>query len=168
MLVFKPPFIPEREEDLLTSALSTHLGEQDVPGDAAPSDNWPGIAPGQWGPANALSPKYLDDPQKLIEIDPRPPVLWVRGRHDLAVSDSAASDPGTLGQQGLLPGWPGEDAYPPQPMLAQTRHVLDQYEEAGGTYEEVVIDDAGHVPYIEKPDEFNDIFHTFLQEHSQG
>lgn len=162
VLVYKPPFIPEREEDLLTSALSTHIGEQDVPGDAVPSPNWPGMAPGKWGPANALSPKYLDDPQKLIDIDPKPPVLWVRGSNDLAVSDTAASDPGALGMQGLLPGWPGAEVYPPQPMLGQTRAVLEAYQVAGGGYNEVVIEDSGHAPFIEKPDEFNAVFHQHL------
>ena len=167
MLVFRPPFIPEREEDLLTSSLSTHIGPKDVPGDAEQSENWPGIAPGKWGPANALSPKYLDDPQTLIDTQPKPPVLWVRGSDDIAVSDTAASDPGTLGMQGALPGWPGEDVYPPQPMLKQTRHVLDQYAAAGGDYEEVVIQDTAHVPYIERPEAFNAVFHAFLQEHIQ-
>ena len=166
MLVYKPPFIPEREEDLLTSGLSTHIGPQDVPGDAAPSENWPGIAPGKWGPANALSLKYLDDPQKIIDANPKPPVLWVRGSHDLAVSDTSASDPGTLGMQGLLPGWPGADVYPPQPMLGQTRAVLDAYQDAGGSYAEVMIEDTAHVPYIEKPDAFNAVFHDFLRQHS--
>jgi pimeloyl-ACP methyl ester carboxylesterase len=33
----------------------------------------------------------------------------------------------------------------------------------GGQYEEAVIDDAAHVPFIEKPDAFNAVFHAFLQ-----
>ena len=33
---------------------------------------------------------------------------------------------------------------------------------AGGSYEEVVIDDCGHVPFIEKPDEFDRVFHAQL------
>ena len=32
----------------------------------------------------------------------------------------------------------------------------------GGSFREVVIDDAGHVPFIEKPDEFNAMFHAHL------
>lgn len=162
-LVFKPPFVPAREEDLLSASLQIHLGEQDTPGDFVPSPNWPHIAPGKWGPANALSPKYAGDITRLYAIDPKPPILWVRGSHDLSVSDSAASDPGTLGAAGVLPNWPGAEVYPPQPMLAQTRAVLQKYAAAGGSYREVVIQDSGHVPYIEKPDEFNEVFHAFIR-----
>ena len=63
---------------------------------------------------------------------------------------------------GLLPGWPGEEAYPPQPMIAQTRALLERYAAAGGSFEEVVIEDAGHVPFLEKPQVFNKGFHRHL------
>ncbi len=55
---------------------------------------------------------------------------------------------------GFVPGWPGEEVYPPQPMLGQTRAVLEQYKAKGGAYWEKVIADTGHCPYVEKPDEF--------------
>jgi pimeloyl-ACP methyl ester carboxylesterase len=161
-LLVKPPFIPPREEELLSSLLSTHIGEQDVPGDSVPSPNWPHMAPGVWGATNALSPKYAGDVTKIYDGRVTVPVLWVRGSHDLVVSDTAASDPGYLGKLGLLPGWPGEDEYPPQPMVGQTRAVLEKYAAAGGSYKEVVIQDAGHLPFIEKPDEFNAVFHAHI------
>ncbi len=162
VLVFKPPFVPEREEDLLSSMLTIHLGAQDNPGDFAPSPNWPYVAPGVWGSANALSPKYAGDVSRLYTAEPKVDILWVRGSHDLAVSDMAASCPGTLGSMGLIPNWPGMAVYPPQPMLAQIRDVLEKYAAAGGSYKEVVIEDAGHVPFIEKPDEFNAVLHAHL------
>ena len=34
---------------------------------------------------------------------------------------------------GVLPGWPGADVYPVQPMVSQTRGVLDRYASAGGS-----------------------------------
>lgn len=160
---FKPPFIPAREEDLLSSILSTHIGEQDYAGDSTPSENWPNVAPGVWGPNNALSPKYADDVSRLYAIDPKPPVLWVHGSDDQIVSDTSLFDLGTLGALGAIPGWPGAEVFPSQPMLAQTRAVLTQYASAGGRYEEVIIEDAGHSPYIEEPDEFNGVFHAHIQ-----
>ena len=48
-LLVKPPFIPAREEDLLSSMFTTHLGPQDNPGDFLPSPNWPYVAPGRMG-----------------------------------------------------------------------------------------------------------------------
>jgi pimeloyl-ACP methyl ester carboxylesterase len=161
-LVFKPPFVPDREDDLLSSMLAIHLGERDNPGDYVPSPNWPYVAPGVWGSANALSPKYVGDLDRLYAAEPKVDILWVRGSHDLAISDMAASCPGTLGSMGLIPEWPGMEAYPPQPMVGQIRHVLKKYEAVGGSYEEVVIQDAGHAPFIEKPDEFNALLHGHL------
>jgi pimeloyl-ACP methyl ester carboxylesterase len=161
-LLVKPPFVPAREEDLLSSMFTIHLGAQDNPGDSVPSPNWPFVAPGIWGSANALSPKYMGDPGRLYSAEPKVNILWVRGSHDLAVSDTAASDPGFLGKMGLIPGWPGEEIYPPQPMIGQIRAVLEEYAAAGGSYTEVVIQDAAHVPFIEKPEEFNRVFHAHL------
>ncbi len=162
-LVFKPPFVPEREEEIISSLLSTHIGEQDYPGDGVPSTNWPYMAPGKWGPNNALSPKYAGDLNKLVAAPVKTAVLWIRGRDDLVVSDTAASDPGVLGAMGIIPNWPGAEAYPAQPMLKQTRKALGKYALAGGSYQEVVIDGAGHVPYIEKLNEFNKHFHQHIK-----
>jgi pimeloyl-ACP methyl ester carboxylesterase len=162
-LVVKPPFVPDREDELVAAMLSTHIGDRDYPGDAVPSENWPGSAPGQWGPNNMLSPKYLDLAGAVVAADPKPPVVWVRGDSDVSVSDSAMADPGTLGGMGLIPGYPGAEVYPPQPMLAQTRAVLERYAEAGGRYGEVVVEGSGHIPFIEKPDEFNEVLHANLR-----
>ncbi|MDR9451826.1 MAG: alpha/beta hydrolase [Acidimicrobiia bacterium] len=165
-LLVKPPFVPANEDALVDSMLSTHLGQQDYPGDALPSPNWPFAGPGVFGPNNALSPKYTNEAAGVVNADPKPTVLWVRGSHDLMVSDASVADLGTIGPTGLIPGYPGVEAYPPQPMLTQIRSMLDAYRAAGGNYAEVIIDDAGHVPFIEKPDEFNQVFHSHLQENN--
>jgi len=160
--LFVEPFIPPREEELLSSLLSIHIGERDFPGDSVPSPNWPYVAPGVWGPANAMSPKYAGDVSKIYDGRLTVPVLWIRGSHDQVVSDASTSDPGFLGKIGVIPGWPGEDVFPPQPMLRQTRAVLEKYAATGGSYREVVIQDAGHIPFIEKPQEFNAAFHAHI------
>jgi pimeloyl-ACP methyl ester carboxylesterase len=161
-LLVKAPFIAPREDELVMAMLASHIGEQDVPGGSVQSPNWPHMAPGKWGATNALSPKYAIDVNDLYAAEPKTSVLWIRGSHDLAVSDNAASDPATVGAMGLLPGYPGPDVYPAQPMLKQIRAALEKYAANGGAYQEVVIEDAGHIPYIEKPDEFNKHFHAFI------
>lgn len=159
---WKPPFRPEREEELLSSLLSEKVGPDKYPGDFVSSPNWPGIAPGVFGPPNAMSPKYVGDTVKrFVAAAPKPPILWVRGADDQIVSDSSFFEFGTLGKFGLVPGWPGEEVYPPQPMVGQTRAVLERYQAAGGAFEERVIADAGHTPYIEKPEKFR----AFLVDH---
>ena len=94
---------------------------------------------------------------------PKPPILWVRGSHDQIVSDQSLFDLGTLGQLGAVPDWPGADVFPPQPMVSQTRTVLDQYRANGGSYQEEVIEDTGHTPYIEQPEAFMALLLAHLQ-----
>ncbi|MHB1481684.1 MAG: alpha/beta fold hydrolase, partial [Bellilinea sp.] len=62
-----------------------------------------------------------------------------------------------------VPGWPGDDIAPPQPMIQQTRAVLQKYAENGGSFEEHVIENTAHSPHIEKPEAFNAVFHAFLE-----
>lgn len=157
----KPPFVPEREDALIASMLSTKIGDDWYPGTAVPSPNWPGAAPGDRGVLPAFNRKRFNA-SALANIDPKPPILWIRGDSDLIVSDMAMFDLAALGAIGAVPGYPGTEACPPQPMLAQTRTVLDRYAANGGLYEEVVIADAGHSPFLEKPAEFNIILHKHL------
>ncbi len=159
---------PAREDAYVESLLEIHLGDDAYPGDAVPSPNWPFVAPGRWGPNNAISGKYAEDPAAMITVDPKPPIVWVRGGQDLAVSNNAAADLGTLGPTGIIPGYPGSEVYPPQPMLDQIRGVLDDYREAGGFSREEVMEGSGHVPYIDAPAEFNEVLHAFLREIEEG
>lgn len=161
---WKPPFVAAREEDLLSSLLTEKIGPDKYPGDLTPSENWPNVAPGKFGPINAISPKYVGDSvERFIAAQPKPPILWVRGDSDMIVSDNSFFDLGTLGKLGYVPGWPGEEIYPPQPMVGQVRAILERYQANGGAYEEVVIADTGHTPYIEKPEEFLAAFLQMLK-----
>ncbi|MFG2076656.1 alpha/beta fold hydrolase [Nonomuraea maritima] len=134
------------EDFYVRSMLTTRVGEAHYPGDAATSGAWPGVAPGKTGVLNAIAPTHfrLDD---LHEIHPRPPILWIRGADDLIVSDTSLFDLAHLGALGVVPGSPGT---PAQPMVTQTRTVLERY----GHYREVVLDDCGHSPHLEHPAEF--------------
>jgi len=161
---YKPPFRAAREEDFLTAALAEKIGPDKYPGDFVPSVNWPNVAPGTKGIVNCWSPKYLvSDVTELLAATPKPPILWLRGDSDSIVSDNSMFDFGALGKLGFIPGWPGEDVYPPQPMITQTRAVFEKYAAAGGSFEEHIIRDAAHSPHIEKPAEFNALFHAFLK-----
>lgn len=161
---YKPPYRAVREEDFLTAALAQRTGNETYPGDFIPSDNWPNVAPGTKGIVNCWSPKYLvNDVTELLAVTPKPPILWVRGDSDMIVSDNSMFDFGTLGKLGFVPGWPGDDIYPPQPMVTQTRTVFEKYAASGGRFEEHIIKDAAHSPHIEKAQEFNTLFHAYLR-----
>jgi pimeloyl-ACP methyl ester carboxylesterase len=149
----KPPFVPEHLDIFVESMLSTRLGDDHYPGDSRPVEQWPGIAPGDRGVLNTMAPTHfrIDD---LSAVDPKPPILWLRGADDVIVSDTSLYDLAYLGSLGAVPAWPGEQTWPPQPMLAQTRRVLDGYAAAGGRYREVVIADSGHGPHLDQPEKF--------------
>ena len=137
------------------------LGEDYYPGDAVPTAEWPNMGPGKKGIINTMSPKYVNL-NSLIHLKEKPPIIWFRGVHDTIVSDASLSDIGQLGKLGFIPGWPGDEVYPPQPMVTQTRRLLSQYEKEGGTIKEVVFDESGHSPQIEEPKKFVSEYLNFL------
>jgi pimeloyl-ACP methyl ester carboxylesterase len=110
-----------------------------------------------------MSPKYAGGlVERILAARDKAPVLWIYGAEDIAVSNSAASDPATRGQRGLLPGYPGPERYPHQPMMDQIRTLLGDYAVAGGTFEEVSVARSGHVPFMSHPAEFDRAFHRHL------
>jgi pimeloyl-ACP methyl ester carboxylesterase len=151
----KPPFrvAKEREDAFVDGMLSTRTGEGFYPGDLTPSENWPTLAPGTKGINNTISPKYCNL-SRFASISAKPPVLWIRGADDQIVSDTSFFDFGYLGQLGFVPGYPGAEVYPAQPMVSQLRHTLDEYKRGGGAYTEIVLEECGHSPHIEKPEAF--------------
>lgn len=160
---FKPPFraAPDREEVYVDEMLRMAIGDGSYPGDSQPSPNWPGVCPGRSGVNNSIA-AGLCDLRGFASVTNGPAVLWVRGAEDQIVSDSSFLDFGTLGGLGYVPGWPGADVYPSQPMVSQMRMMLDQYRAGGGQYDEVVIANCGHSPHIEQPEEFRRTFFAFL------
>jgi pimeloyl-ACP methyl ester carboxylesterase len=148
--VADPAALGEDEELLLDTVLSTVVGDDNYPGDSVPSADWPGVGAGTRGVANAMDPAYHTIADAFADLSPKPPVTWVRGDRDVIVSDTSSFDLAYLGQLGVVPGWPGADVRPPQPMVSQTREVLARY----GPYEEVVYANVGHSPHIERPEEF--------------
>jgi pimeloyl-ACP methyl ester carboxylesterase len=144
------------EEFLLDEALSTRVGEGFYPGDSTPSGNWPGLAPGARGVLNTMTPKYYRTAD-VVDLARKPPITWLRAAKDQVVSDTSLFDFGYLGQIGAVPGWPGDDVLPPQPMAAQTRAVLDAYRAAGGEAEEVTLEDAAHGMPVEGPEKVAEV-----------
>ncbi|WP_049573671.1 alpha/beta fold hydrolase [Nonomuraea sp. SBT364] len=157
--VFRATYVkhPVPDEDFyVRSMLTTRVGEANYPGDTAASAAWPHVAPGKHGVLNAMAPTHfrLDG---LPEIEPKPPILWIRGADDQIVSDTSLYDLAHLGALGVVPGSPGT---PAQPMVAQTRAVLERY----GRYREAVLDDCGHSPHLERPGDFDSLLAGHLRE----
>lgn len=151
---FTPSFrlSPEWEDLLVEERLKTRLGEDMYPGDFRRVEQWPYVAAGDRGVCNTMAPNH-GRLSGLTEIPVKPPILWVRGAADGLVSDTSTGDFGFLGKTGAVPGWPGEETVPPQPMVSQTRWLLEQYAAKGGTYREVV--QAGsHASFLENADQF--------------
>jgi pimeloyl-ACP methyl ester carboxylesterase len=147
------PLDPRLEDVLVASMLTTRTGADHYPGNATAVPEWPGTAPGERGVLNTLAPTVLDL-SGITELPVKPPVLWIRGDADQIVSDTSVFDLAFLGSIGAVPGWPGDGVFPPQPMVTQTRSVLDRYAASGGRYREALLPEVGHSPHVERPEEF--------------
>jgi len=56
-----------------------------------------------------------------------------------------------LGELGAVPGWPGAEVMPPQPMETQFRAVLARYAANGGRTREVLLEGVAHGIPLEAP-----------------
>jgi hypothetical protein len=138
------------EDFLVDELLLTRTGDDFYPGDSTPSENWPGLAPGTRGVLNTMAPTHFDA-TAIVDLERKPPVTWVHGTADQVVSDTSLFDLATLGSLGAVPGWPGMDVLPSQPMVAQMRTVLKRYAAAGGATKEVALEGIGHGIPLEVP-----------------
>ena len=139
---------------LVGEILKSVTGDDGYPGDVGPSEHWPGIAPGTRGILNALSPKYCNW-AGIVDLAPKPPILWTHGAQDIVVADGSPWELGTLGSLGVVPGWPGADAFPPQPMVAQIRAVLSEYAARGGRVQMEWFEESGHFPPLDARERWN-------------
>lgn len=166
-LFWRDGFEPDREEEILTALLQIHSGQKQYPGDYVTSEYWPGVAPGKFGPVNALSPKYNSGVvQQLAGSRVKPPILWIHGDKDQIISNQSLSDPGYQGKAGFRNKWPGDDKFPSQPMKSQIRYALDQYRNNGGQTEELVVKNSGHTPFLEQTDEVYKALREFLNRYN--
>lgn len=158
---FKPPFtMPDWEERFIDEMLKTKVGEGMYPGDTRQVAQWPFVAAGDKGICNTMSPNH-GNLSALADAPHKPPILWVRGDSDIMVSDTSLCDFGFLGQAGMVPGWPGAEIIPPQPMVTQTRHVFERYAANGGQYRELVLP-GGHGCHLENPESFVSVIGELL------
>ncbi|HEY3062815.1 MAG TPA: alpha/beta hydrolase [Chloroflexota bacterium] len=148
---WSPKYQAPDEDELLEEVLLTAIGDEFYPGASTAVDHWPAVGPAPTGVNNAMSPRWCDT-SAFGDVDRPVPVVWIRGDEDQVVSDQSLFDFGTLGKVGAVPGWPGEDAFPSQPMIAQTRAVFERRRAHGGELREVVLEGVAHGPLIEQPD----------------
>lgn len=152
---------PEREDLLVEEMLLTVIGDTCYPGETTASANWPGFAPGTAGILNAVSPRYCTW-SGIVDLDPLPPVLWTHGQNDGVVADGSMLEMGTLGTAGYIPGWPGPEIYPPQPMVTQTATVLTTYAQRGGSVRTQMFPGSGHGPMFDARERWCEVLFDFL------
>ena len=80
----------------------------------------------------------------------------------IVVADGSPWEMGQLGALGAVPGWPGEESFPPQPMVSQIRAVLEEYAARGGRADMHVFEGSGHFPPIDAAERWRATFFEFL------
>ncbi len=154
-------YTSDHEDIWVESILTTATGLDNYPGDSVPSENWPGFGAGSRGVLNTLTPVHFNT-SGIVDLAVKPPILWIHGTADAIVSDGSFYDLNMLGKLGYVPGWPGDEVAAPQPMVSQTRDVLEAYRAAGGQFTEIVLEGAGHSPHLERPQEFLDALRALI------
>lgn len=158
-LFFPSADVVRDEEAIVEAMLAGRVGEDFYPGDSVPSENWPYVAPGERGVLNAISPKHFDV-SRFASDAPPVPVLWVQGEEDRIISDASLAELGTLGQLGAVPEWPGEEVFPPQPMVSQLRRVLEAHP---GPLDAQWWEGVGHFPFVQQPERFAEALARHLE-----
>ncbi|MEU1971199.1 alpha/beta hydrolase [Microbacterium sp. NPDC019599] len=148
-----PGYTTAHEDVWVESMLSTSTATGNYPGDSVPSDNWPGFAAGTVGVLNTMAPQYFNL-SGIVDLEPKPPILWIYGTEDAIISDTSFYDYNHLGALGIVPDWPGADVAPAQEMVSQTRDVLGEYSARGGEVTELALEGVGHTAHLERPAEF--------------
>lgn len=159
-----PPFKPARAQEFVCAFLSTHSGAQAFPGDSVTSAHWPFTGPGKFGSINSMSGLYTRNARLVRDAgSAKPFVWWLWCKEDGIVSETKSFlDAATHGAMGTIAGYPGAQAHPPTPCITQTRAFLEEYKADGGKYVESVFEQTGHMPFLEKAEEFNKLFHQVL------
>lgn len=154
--------LPEAQrEKYIDSILLCKTGDDMCQGDSIPCAQWPYAKSGAKGVSNTMSVQYCDL-SALADVQPQMPILWIRGDKDVMVSDHSVCDVAVLGQMGVLPGYPGADQFPPQPMVEQMRYVLERYRAVGGQYEEQLISGSGHGCMLDHEDRVVALLQKFI------
>ncbi len=84
------PIEREWQDLFVEELLKIRLGEDYYPGNFTPLAEFPYVLPGDRGISNSLAPQYADA-SGIVDISPRPPILWIRGDKDALVSDHSFS-----------------------------------------------------------------------------
>ena len=134
--------------------LSTRVGDDHYPGTSRPVPAWPGFAQGDRGVLNTMAPTHFRI-ASLAAMEPRPPVLWVRGADDVIVSDTSLYDLGLPGIHrgrarlagGRTCGRRSRWSRRPEACLTATPHQA-------AITTETVIEDSGHGPHLDQPERF--------------
>ncbi|WP_026926915.1 alpha/beta fold hydrolase [Granulicoccus phenolivorans] len=161
-----PGYDSELEDLWVESMLSTKLGDDNYPGTKTESPTWPGFGAGERGVLNTMAPRWFNT-AGIVDIAAKPAILWVHGEDDAIVGDATMFDLNQLGKLGVVPGWPGEEVAPAQPMVSQTRAVLDAYRANGGSATELALPGVGHSAHLEAPEEFRTALLGHIGEHDQ-
>jgi pimeloyl-ACP methyl ester carboxylesterase len=114
-LFWHPEFHHPKEKEIIEAVFDMHLGPE-----AYPEATIAAIAPEQ--------NQTLET--RLLQLETKPPIEWVRGEADVLVTNHGYNAPQAA-------------------MIDQMQMFLERYQHAGGSYEQRVYPHCGHSPFLE-------------------
>ena len=140
-----------------------HLGDDELPRRRHDVGELAGRSrPARRGILNALSPRYCRWAD-IVDLDPKPPVLWTHGAADLVVADGSPLEMGTLGAVGRGAGLAGRGRLPaaadghPDPRACSSATPR-----RAASVRAEIIEGSGHGPHLDAAPRWLAIFRDFL------
>ena len=142
--------------------LKSLTGDDGYPGDTGTSETGRGSRPARAGSSTRSRPKYCHWAE-IVDLDPKPPILWTHGAQDIVVADGSPWEMGTLGSLGVVPGGRARTRSPRSRWSRRSARVLERYAARGGRVQSEMFEESGHFPPLDARERWNAAFFGFLE-----
>jgi len=115
---------------------------------------------------NACSPKYCDW-SGIVNIDPKPPVLWTHGTADIVIADGSAWEMEPSARWAQSPAGRERTCFLPS-RWSRRFATCSSDTEGRSRVQMEMLEGSGHGPLFDAAERWSELFYTFLVSAEQG